>query len=206
MHQRLFYPHIRPFIDSTLPEISGGALPPGQPAAFRLGPVDAPMLFSGDSSFQVEVPEGATRVTFTLESIDPDVNADLYVRYGEDNAIQNGNVVSDYSSEGSTGNEQIVVTRQSDPPLRAGTYFVSLMLRTTGAVAEVTVTAEFDAPPIQTTIGRSDLLLPPSCRGSELANHDHLYQLLLAGGDLPNRFPFRSRNSADGLVCGTGNG
>ena len=146
-HFSVFYPHIRPFIDSTLPEISGGALPPGQPAAFRLGPVDAPMLFSGDSSFQVEVPEGATRVTFTLESIDPDVNVDLYVRYGEDNAIQDGNVVSDYSSEGSTGNEQIVVTRQSDPPLRAGTYFVSLMLRTTGAVAEVTVTAEFDAPP-----------------------------------------------------------
>ena len=146
-HFSVFYPHIRPFIDSTLPEISGGALPPGQPAAFRLGPVDAPMLFSGDSSFQVEVPEDASRVTFTLESIDPDVNVDLYVRYGEDNAIQDGNVVSDYSSEGSTGNEQIVVTRQSDPPLRAGTYFVSLMLRTTGAVAEVTVTAEFDAPP-----------------------------------------------------------
>ena len=25
-------------------------------------------------------------------------------------------------------------------------------------------------------------------------------------GDLPNRFPLRSRNSADGFVCGTGNG
>ena len=46
----------------------------------------------------------------------------------------------------------------------------------------------------------------PSCRGSELANHDHLYQLLPGGGDLPNRFPLRSRKSADGLVCGTGNG
>ena len=145
-HFSVFYPHIRPFIDSTLPEISGSALPPGQPAAFRLGPVDAPMLFSGDSSFQVEVPEGAARVTFTLESVDPDVNVDLYVRYGEDNAIQGGNVVSDYSSTGPTGNEQIVVTRDSDPPLRAGTYFVSLMLRTTGAVAEVTLTAKFDAP------------------------------------------------------------
>ncbi len=145
-HFSAFYPHIRPFIDSTLPEISGGALPPRQPAAFRLGPVDTPMLFSGDSSFQVEVPEDATRVTFTLQSVDPDVNVDLYVRYGEDNAIQGGSVVSDYSSTGPTGNEQIVVTRQSDPPLRAGTYFVSLMLRTPGAVAEVTLTAEFDAP------------------------------------------------------------
>ena len=144
-HFSAFYPHIRPFIDSTLPEISGGALAPRQPAAFRLGPVDSPMLFSGDASFQVEVPEGAARATFTLESVDPDVNVDLYVRYGEDNAVQGGSVVSDYSSTGPTGNERIVVTPQSDPPLRAGTYYVSLMLRTTGAVAEVTLTAEFDA-------------------------------------------------------------
>ena len=146
-HFSAFYPHIRPFIDSTLPEITGGALPPRQPVGFRLGPVDTPMLFSGDSSFQVEVPENTTRVTFTLQSVDPDVNVDLYVRHGEDNVIRDGRVVSDYSSTGATGNEQIVVTRQSDPPLRAGTYYVSLMLRTTGAVAEVTLTAEFDAPP-----------------------------------------------------------
>ena len=146
-HFSALYPHVRPFIDSTLPEISGGALPPGQPDAFRLGPVDTPMLFSGDSSFQVEVPEGAARVTFTLESVDPDVNVDLYVRYEEDNVFQGGGVVSDYSSTGPTGNEQIVVTLQSDPPLRAGTYYVSLMLRTTRAVAEVTLTAQFDVAP-----------------------------------------------------------
>ncbi len=146
-HFSVFYPHIRPFIDSTLPEISGGALPPRQPASFRLGPVASPMLFSGDASFQVEVPQSAARVTFTLQSVDPDVNVDLYVRHGEDNAVQGGNVVSDYSSTGPTGNEQIVVTQQSSPPLRAGTYYVSLMLRTTRAVAEVTLTAELDAPP-----------------------------------------------------------
>ena len=146
-HFSALYPHIRPFIDSTLPEITGGALPSDQPDAFRLGPVDSPMLFSGDASFQVEVPEGVTRVTFTLESVDPDVNVDLYVRYGQDNAIQGGSVVSDYSSTGPTGNEQIVVTPQSAPPLRAGTYYVSLMLRTTRAVAEVTLTAQFDVAP-----------------------------------------------------------
>ena len=103
------------------------------------------MLFSGDSSFQVEVPENATRFIFTLESVDSDINVDLYVRYGQDNELQNGRVVSDYFSAGPTGNEQIVVNRQSDPPLRAGTYFVSLVLRTTGAVAEVTL--RFDALP-----------------------------------------------------------
>ena len=42
--------------------------------------------------------------------------------------------------------------------------------------------------------------------GAGLANHDHLYQLLPAGGELPDRFPFRSGKSADGLLCGTGRG
>ncbi len=39
---------------------------PGEPADFRLGPVDSPTLFVGDHSFRLEVPEDATRITFTL--------------------------------------------------------------------------------------------------------------------------------------------
>ena len=137
-HFSVFYPHVRQFIDSASP------LTPGQPATFRLEPVDTPTIFLGGSSFRLEVPENASRVTFTLESVDPDINVDLYVRYGEDNDIRDGRVISDYSSEGPTGNEEIIITRQSDPPLRAGTYFVSLGVRTTGVVAEGTVRAEFD--------------------------------------------------------------
>ena len=139
-HFSVVYPHIRQFIDIDSP------LTPGQPATFRLEPVDTPTIFLGDSSFRLEVPENASRVTFTLESVDPDINVDLYVRYGEDNDIRDGRVISDYSSEGPTGNEEIIITRQSDPPLRAGTYFVSLGVRTTGVVAEGTVRAEFDTP------------------------------------------------------------
>ena len=139
-HFSVFYPHIQQFIDGDSP------LTPGQPATFRLEPVDTPTIFLGGSSFRLEVPENASRVTFTLESVDPDINVDLYVRYGEDNDIRDGRVISDYSSEGPTGNEEIIITRQSDPPLRAGTYFVSLGVRTTGVVAEGTVRAEFDTP------------------------------------------------------------
>ena len=139
-HFSVFYPHIRQFIDIDSP------LTPGQPATFRLEPVDTPTIFLGGSSFRLEVPENASRVTFTLESVDPDINVDLYVRYGEDNDIRDGRVISDYSSEGPTGNEEIIITRQSDPPLRAGTYFVSLGVRTTGVVAEGTVRVEFDTP------------------------------------------------------------
>ena len=126
-------------------------LTPGQPADFSLGPVDAPTLFNGDNSFRLEVPDNASRVTFTLESVDPDVDVDLYVRFGEDNDLQDRRVVTDYSSEGLTGNEEIVITRQSDPPLRAGTYFVSIAVFDTDVVANCTLTAEVEldgeAPP-----------------------------------------------------------
>ena len=125
----------------TRPTISGGTLTPGQPADFRLGPVDSPLLFNGDFSFQLEVPEAASRITFTLESVDPDVDVALLVRYGEDNDIQDGRPVFDHGSRKLTGNERIGITRRSDPPLRAGTYFVSVALYDTGVVAEGTLTA-----------------------------------------------------------------
>ena len=127
--------------DAPLPPTSDRTLTPGQPADFRLGPVDAARLFSGDDSFRLEVSEDATRVIFTLESVDPDIDVDLYVRFGEDNAVQDGEVVSDYASEGITGNERIVITPQSGPPLQAGTYFVSIVLFDTGVAAEGTLTA-----------------------------------------------------------------
>ena len=121
--------------------ISGGTLTPGQPADFRLGPVDSRTLFTRNHSFRLEAPENAARVIFTLESVDPDVDVDLYVRFGEDNDIQDGRPVFDHASLGLTGNERIGITRRSDPPLRAGTYFVSIAVFATGVVAEGTLTA-----------------------------------------------------------------
>ena len=127
--------------DTPLPPISGGTLTPGQPADFRLGPVDSPTLFQGDVSYQLEVPEDATRVTFTLES---DADVALYVRFGEDNTVQDGRAVFDHGSRNPEGNERIGITRRSDPPLRAGTYFVSVALFDTGVVAMATLTAEVE--------------------------------------------------------------
>ena len=71
-------------------------LSPGQPTTFSLGPVEEPTFFRGDYSFQLLVPENATSVTVTLNS---SVDVGLYVRYGEDNDLQDGRVVSDYSSD-----------------------------------------------------------------------------------------------------------
>ena len=123
------------------PLMSDGTLTPGQFAAFRLGPVATVTLFLGKPSFRLEVPENASRVIFTLESVDPDVDVNLYVRFGQNNAFQDGRIITDHRSSGPTGNEQIVITPSSDPALRAGTYFVSLGLFDTGVVAEGTLLA-----------------------------------------------------------------
>ncbi len=123
------------------PSSSHNELTPGQPVRFRAGPVVVPTLFVGDGSFRLEVPDNASRVTFTLNSDNSAVDVDLFVRFGEDNYLRNGRVVTDHSSTGDSGNEEIVIDRSSDPPLRAGTYFVSLALFDTGVAAAGTLTA-----------------------------------------------------------------
>ena len=73
---------------------SGRTLTPGRPVDFRLGPVDSPTaLLQGAARSGWRFPRNASLVTFTLESVDPDVDVDLYVRYGEDNDVQNGRPV-----------------------------------------------------------------------------------------------------------------
>ena len=127
----------------TPPPTSGGLLTPGMPSGFRLGPVDSPTLFTGDNSFRLQVPENASRVTFTLNA-DRLVDMALLVRFGEDNTVREGRTVSDYFARNESGNEEIVITRSSSPPLRAGTYYVSLALIDTGVVAEGTLTAQVE--------------------------------------------------------------
>ena len=131
----------------TPPPTSGNTLTPGQAVSFQRGPVDNPTQQRSSvrdgrtgNSFRLEVPEDASRVTFTLES---DADVLLAVRYGEDNAEhQDGRLVTDYSSRNPTGNERILITPRSDPPLRAGTYFVSVVLFATGVVVNCTLTAD----------------------------------------------------------------
>ena len=123
------------------PPTSGNTLTPGQPVSFQRGPRDSPTLFFGPNSFRLEVPEDASRVTFTLES---DVDVELVVRYGEDNAVEDRSLVTDHRSRNPAGNERILITPRSDPPLRSGTYFVSVVLIATGVVANCTLTAEVE--------------------------------------------------------------
>ena len=117
-------------------------LTPGLPVSFSRGPVDTTTVFSGDNSFRLEVPDNASRVTFTLES---DADVALLVRYGENIAREDGRIVFDYLADKFfAGTEEIVITPQSDPPLRAGTYYVAVGLFATGVVVNCTLTAEVE--------------------------------------------------------------
>ena len=132
---------------TRLPQSKAVSLTAGRPFSFQVGPVDSATLFTGNGSLQLEVPASATRVTFTLRTSNSSIDVDLFVRYGQDNELQSRRVVSDYSSQGSTGNEEIVITRSSSPPLRAGSYFISIALFDTGVVARGTITAEVEREP-----------------------------------------------------------
>lgn len=101
----------------TIALVSGvpvtGTIPAPPPGQGRLG----------DTQYTIQVPTGATQLTVRLNG---NQDVDLFVRFGQRITIQNGQAVADYRADGVTGNETIVITPFSSPPLRAGTYFIAI--------------------------------------------------------------------------------
>jgi hypothetical protein len=153
-------------------------LEPGVPAKFSLGPVERPTLFSGNYSYRVVVPEGSGRLTIRLVSDTPSVDTDLYVRFGADTDVADGEIVSDYSGTSQFGNETIVIDPASQPALRAGTYYISVGLYTTGAAAQGTVTAVIERGSVQ----------PPTQTGGILLQSERQAQFTLPAVERPTLF------------------
>jgi hypothetical protein len=121
-----------------------GVITPGSPGQFRIGPVTGATLFRGSNNgFRFEVPSNVTRVDISLSTAPAAADVDLYVRYEQDIGLENGAVAADYKSEGEAGTENITITPDSNPALRAGTYFVGLGLFTRNVAASGTVTVTF---------------------------------------------------------------
>jgi len=151
-HFSAIFPAIRQFLDA------GGATPPppidpptvlqfGTPERFSFPARDTPIIYIGANSFVVEIPEDAVRVTLTLTSDNPAVDADLFARFGQDNELNDG-IVSDFESRGADGNEQIVIDAASNPALRGGALFASILVFTENAASSGTITADVElAPP-----------------------------------------------------------
>ncbi len=115
----------------------------GSPQTFNVGPVDGPTFFT-DTIYRVDVGAATARLTVDLETTTPGVDVDLYVRYGQPPELSGGQVISTFSSETLTGREQVVVSAASSPPLQAGSYYIALVLYSTGQAAsgQVRVTLE----------------------------------------------------------------
>ena len=119
------------------------------PTEFSLPPVSEATHFTGGPAFTVEVPEGAASLTVKLETRNPRVDIDLYVRHGAKPELSDTMIVSDYSATLPTGDETIVITPQSKPPLQSGTYFITFVLFETfvevrSAISAVVATAPAD--------------------------------------------------------------
>jgi hypothetical protein len=113
----------------------------GIPSSFFLPPVSSPTLFYGDYGFSITVPAGATKLEVRTVTSTPGADIDLYVRYGSDVGLSNGGAVADYYSQGPTGNEDVVATPSSSPPLQPGTYYVAFGLFTMSTSVQGSVTA-----------------------------------------------------------------
>lgn len=105
------------------------------------------MLLRGASGYTINVPPGATRLEVTLRTLAPNVDVDLYARFGQDVGLENGRAIADFRSENADANEQIVISGDS---LRAGVYYIALGVFTTGTQIASTLTATVattSAPP-----------------------------------------------------------
>lgn len=140
-----FFPEIRSFLTGEggppPPPPGGGntnVLIPDQPSAVSFPAVTGNTLFNGDSSFQLDVPADATRVTINLTTQTGGADVDLFIRKGQDVALDNGQVVADFRAETVSGNEQIVI---EGADLTPGQYFVAFGLFTLNTAVQSTVTA-----------------------------------------------------------------
>ena len=141
----------------TAPQ-SSTQLTPGVPAKFSLPAVRSPTLYSGNYSFRINVPDGASKVTVQLRSDIPTADTDLFVRRDTDNDLDGeGNVVTDYASTSPYADETVVFDAASEPPLRPGTYYVSVALYTQGVPISGTILATLERTPVQTPGAQADL-------------------------------------------------
>jgi hypothetical protein len=150
------FPQIRTFLEDragstntgggTTTPPTGTALTNNTPLRLTLPAVNATTLIGGNNGWRIQVPEGATELEITLATATANADLDLFVSYEAAPSITGGRVVSDYSSISDSGNERILINAQSNPPLRAGTYFIAIANFSTGREVSATLNARIGTP------------------------------------------------------------
>ena len=170
---RSFFPSIERFLEGhpspTEPpaEEAERVLESDVPDRFSLHLGTAGQLQNGSDSYRVWVPPDATSVEIALQSDDPEIDIDLYVRYGSD-MLAPGD--ADWSAESHSGNERIVISAGSQPALQPGLYYIALLRfddrRSAAATGTITASLGRDPPAASTEVvgGRLQLGVPSRFR------------------------------------------
>jgi hypothetical protein len=170
---------------------AGTPLVSGTARSFSLAAVLAPTLINGDRGYTIQVPQGATRLDIRLSTATAGADVDLLARYGADPAVTSGKLDADFNSSGPDGNELISITPQSNPPLRAGTYFIALAVFTKNTAINGTLTANVTTasatPPPQQggntiTPGSAVNISIPSVNAATLLTGAQGYRVVIPAG------------------------
>jgi hypothetical protein len=100
--------------------------------SFRSGTIPAPSSGScllSRVQFEFSVPEGDCEPVeiFLMPSLRANQNVKLYVRFGQRVAIENDNVIADFAADsGEALERRLQLFAASNPPLRAGNYFIAI--------------------------------------------------------------------------------
>ena len=118
----------------------------GKPINLLFGPGSSRP--EGYNGYWVLVPPGATQLDIRLVTSTPGAEVDLYAnRDIRPRAVYGANpeelvgYESQYSSTGPGGNESIIITPASSPPIEPGLYFIAVHVRTKGVRVNRTLTA-----------------------------------------------------------------
>ena len=91
---------------------------PGNPPDFHLWDVDR--------QYKLEISEKTEMSTVALDTTDPGMNLDLALQFNKISTIENGVFIADLKSQNSDGIEEIQLGRKTDPPLKTGTYYITI--------------------------------------------------------------------------------
>lgn len=131
-------------------------LTPGSTVSIQLPAVTQTTLFNGGFSFALNVPAGASQVTFELRTQSPTTaDVDMYVRRSQDIGLNNVGILADYASQTPSGDENIFI---SNPV--ATTYYVGFLLFPIATPVNATLRATITFPGCSYQLSTTSLAVP----------------------------------------------
>ncbi len=123
----------------------------GAAVTFSYPAISSPTLFAGNNGFRIVVPEGASRLEVRVQ-VPSSVQLAIGLRFGSDFP----GTRFDVDHGGIVGENPVVVTTTSGPPLRTGTYYIGLAVlfspgTISGSITATVSTAPASAPAIGTS-------------------------------------------------------